>query len=215
MADPYFPIYPGDYLRDTRGLSLDEHGAYFLLLMNYYAEEGIPSDKDRLYRTCGALTPKDQAAVDHIVGKYFPIIKGRFTNKRADEEIEKRKRYIEMQTRKSALAVEFRKKPADTPADIPVGHPRDDPGACISSPSPSLSLDPSSKDQSQSRVIRPGNGRFTLPTIEQVSEYCKARNNHVDPVKFHAHYTANGWRVGKNPMKNWKAAVVTWERSVI
>jgi hypothetical protein len=34
----------------------------------------------------------------------------------------------------------------------------------------------------------------------------------VDPVKFHAHYTANGWKVGKNPMKNWKAAVVTWER---
>ena len=57
------------------------------------------------------------------------------------------------------------------------------------------------------------NGRFAIPTLEEVSEYCKARGNNVDPVKYHAHYTANGWRVGKNPMKNWKAAVVTWERS--
>ena len=62
-------------------------------------------------------------------------------------------------------------------------------------------------------VPRPGNGRFTPPTVEDVAEYCRARNNSVDPVKFHAYYTSNGWRVGKNPMKNWKAAVVsTWEK---
>jgi hypothetical protein len=62
-------------------------------------------------------------------------------------------------------------------------------------------------------VPRPGNGRFTVPTVEQVAEYCRARNNQVDPVKFHAYYTSNGWKVGKNPMKNWKAAVVsTWEK---
>ena len=63
-------------------------------------------------------------------------------------------------------------------------------------------------------VPRPRNGRFTPPTIEQVSEYCRARNNQVDAVKFHAYYTSNGWKVGKNPMKNWKAAVVsTWEKN--
>jgi hypothetical protein len=55
--------------------------------------------------------------------------------------------------------------------------------------------------------------RFTPPTLDEVSEYCKSRNNTVDPIKFHSHYTANGWRVGKNPMKNWKAAIVTWERN--
>ena len=64
----------------------------------------------------------------------------------------------------------------------------------------------------KSIVPRPENVRFTPPTLDEVSEYCKARGNNVDPVKYHAHYTANGWRVGKNPMKNWKAAIVTWER---
>jgi hypothetical protein len=60
-----------------------------------------------------------------------------------------------------------------------------------------------------------GNGRFTPPTVEQVREYCGARHNDVDPIKFHAHYSSNGWRVGKNPMKNWRAAIVTWERGLV
>ena len=54
-------------------------------------------------------------------------------------------------------------------------------------------------------------GRFTPPTIEQVTEYCRERNNGVNPVKWFNYYTANGWKVGKNPMKDWKAAVRTWE----
>lgn len=65
----------------------------------------------------------------------------------------------------------------------------------------------------QTHLTRPGNGRFIPPTIEQVTEYCELRKNSVDPVKWYAHYTSNGWKVGKNPMKSWKAAIVTWERS--
>lgn len=53
--------------------------------------------------------------------------------------------------------------------------------------------------------------RFTPPTPEQVAEYCRERKNTVDPNKFFDYYTANGWKVGKNSMKDWKAAVRTWE----
>lgn len=55
--------------------------------------------------------------------------------------------------------------------------------------------------------------RFTAPTVEEVSAYCRERGNSVDPQHFVAHYEANGWKVGKNPMKDWKAAVRTWERN--
>ena len=55
--------------------------------------------------------------------------------------------------------------------------------------------------------------RFTAPTIEDVKAYCKERGNRVDPERFIDYYTSNGWKVGKNPMKDWKAAVRTWERS--
>lgn len=55
--------------------------------------------------------------------------------------------------------------------------------------------------------------KFTPPTLEEVVAYCKERNNSVDPERWLSYYQANGWRVGKNPMKDWKAAVRTWERS--
>lgn len=53
--------------------------------------------------------------------------------------------------------------------------------------------------------------RFTPPTIEEVKEYCKKRNNNVDAQRFIDYYTSNGWFVGKTKMKDWKAAVRTWE----
>lgn len=55
--------------------------------------------------------------------------------------------------------------------------------------------------------------RFVPPTLEQVRDYCRERANGVDPQKFIDHYTANGWRVGKNAMKDWQASVRTWERN--
>jgi len=54
---------------------------------------------------------------------------------------------------------------------------------------------------------------FVKPTTEEVEAYCRERGNQVVAQNFVDHYTANGWRVGRNPMKDWKAAVRTWEQS--
>jgi hypothetical protein len=59
----------------------------------------------------------------------------------------------------------------------------------------------------------PKRKRFTPPTLEEVAAYCKERNNNIDPQHFIDYYTSNGWQVGKNKMKDWKAAVRTWERN--
>lgn len=53
--------------------------------------------------------------------------------------------------------------------------------------------------------------RFVKPTLEEVAEYCKERRNSVNAEKFIAYYDANGWKVGRNAMKDWKAAVRSWE----
>ena len=53
--------------------------------------------------------------------------------------------------------------------------------------------------------------RFVPPTIEEVETYCKERNNGVNPRRWYDHYQAVGWKVGRNPMKDWKAAVRKWE----
>lgn len=54
--------------------------------------------------------------------------------------------------------------------------------------------------------------RFTPPTVGEVAEYCVERGNGVDPDRFVDFYASKGWKVGKEPMKDWKAAVRTWER---
>lgn len=55
--------------------------------------------------------------------------------------------------------------------------------------------------------------RFIKPTLEEIKQYCIERGNKVDAQHFFDYYESNGWRVGKNSMKNWQAAVRTWERS--
>ena len=55
--------------------------------------------------------------------------------------------------------------------------------------------------------------RFVKPTLSEIKQYCIERNNNVDAQHFFDYYESNGWRVGKNSMKNWQAAVRTWERS--
>lgn len=54
--------------------------------------------------------------------------------------------------------------------------------------------------------------RFSPPTVEQVREYCRERNNKIDAERFVSFYESKGWTVGKSPMKDWKAAVRNWER---
>lgn len=56
------------------------------------------------------------------------------------------------------------------------------------------------------------NNRFKKPTLEEVKQYCLERNNKIDPEYFIDHYNSNGWKVGKNPMKDWKATIRTWEK---
>jgi hypothetical protein len=57
------------------------------------------------------------------------------------------------------------------------------------------------------------NNKNVIPTIEEVKLYCLERKNQVDPIKWFDFYTSKGWMIGKNKMKDWRAAVRTWEKS--
>ncbi len=57
--------------------------------------------------------------------------------------------------------------------------------------------------------------RFKKPSIEEISAYCSERENHIDPQRFIDHYESNGWKIGKSPMKDWKAAIRTWEKNAL
>ena len=60
-------------------------------------------------------------------------------------------------------------------------------------------------------IDKESNKRFTPPTIDEVIAYCQERKNNVNPVRWFNFYASKGWKVGKEPMKDWKASVRYWE----
>lgn len=54
--------------------------------------------------------------------------------------------------------------------------------------------------------------KFKQPSVFEVRDYCQEKGYQIDPEAFVDYYIAKGWRIGKTPMKDWKAAVRNWER---
>ncbi len=64
----------------------------------------------------------------------------------------------------------------------------------------------------EKKVKKKSTPHFVKPTVDQVREYTDTRQIKIDPERFVDYYESNGWKVGKNPMKDWMAAVRTWEQ---
>ena len=54
-------------------------------------------------------------------------------------------------------------------------------------------------------------GHTHIPTREEIENYCRERNNGIDPGYFYNFYRAKGWRMGQNPIQDWRALIQTWE----
>ena len=54
--------------------------------------------------------------------------------------------------------------------------------------------------------------RFLKPSLKEISDYCEERKNNIDPEQFLSFYESKGWKIGNQPMKDWQAAVRTWEK---
>jgi hypothetical protein len=64
-------------------------------------------------------------------------------------------------------------------------------------------------------IAKEKKAQFVKPTVVEIYDYACEKLNDKDALafteKFHAHYEANGWKVGRNAMKDWKAAVRKWD----
>ena len=67
-------------------------------------------------------------------------------------------------------------------------------------------------DKEKSSEVKKGAAKFTPPSVNEIEKYCQERNNNIDAEQFYNFYQAKGWYVGKNKMKDWKAAIRTWEQ---
>lgn len=61
-------------------------------------------------------------------------------------------------------------------------------------------------------LYKKGSSRFQKPSLDDIRAYCISRGNNVDPEQFLNFYESKGWMVGKTPMRDWRAAVRTWEK---
>lgn len=89
----------------------------------------------------------------------------------------------------------------------------------LGEPSPENLLNPPPKNRQENNTIlnntsknkRESTREARPKSIEDVRAYCRERNNRVNVDRWYAHYESNGWKVGRNPMKDWKAAIRKWE----
>lgn len=91
---------------------------------------------------------------------------------------------------------------------------REDPQKNLGAPPKNFGPYNKSNIKEENKEYRDNNAhaRFIPPTLEEVAQYCASRGNTIDPQNFVDYYTAIGWRVGRNPMKDWQAAVRQWEQ---
>lgn len=67
--------------------------------------------------------------------------------------------------------------------------------------------------EKENRKEKGSNKRFSPPTLDEVTEYCRSRNSPVDPKKFWEYFDAGGWKDAKGqPVRNWKQKLLTWEK---
>ena len=191
----YFKRNIGDYHKKAGRLSMLEHGAYTLLLDACYDRERFPT-KDEAIDWCWARTVEEVAAVEFVLAKFFVLQDGRFVQERIAEEIDK---YHQNANTNKRIALEREAKRKDGE-----NVPSTKRARRVNEPPPNHK--PITNNQ------EPISRRFTPPTLQEVINEMTGRTQ--DPTheanRFLAYYQSNGWKVGKNPMKSWKAAVTNW-----
>lgn len=95
----------------------------------------------------------------------------------------------------------YKEEPPSTPPEPPAETPSEPTDfALVAEPVQPATKQPAAK------------AKFKKPDVFEVAAYCRERQNGVDAQAFVDFYESKGWMIGKNPMKDWKAAVRTWER---
>jgi hypothetical protein len=82
----------------------------------------------------------------------------------------------------------------------------------VNTPSKEKFTDNTNINITNTNLTDSNSARFKKPTLDEVNNYCILRKNNIDAEAFIAYYESKGWMVGSGKMKNWKAAVTTWEK---
>jgi len=194
---PAFQFYPKQFLGDDMVLlmSTESIGAHILLMCIAWQQDppcSLPDDVEKI-RKWTKLGIKSWNKRGKEILSAWRLEDGRWYQ---DGLLKEHKKQIELRTKRESAA----NKRWNTP-DANALQVQSTSNALHSSSSSSTSL----KNKHIRRV-------FKIPELKEVTDYCQERKNNIDPQAWLDHYTSNGWMVGKVAMKDWKAAIRTWER---
>lgn len=236
---PAFQLYAQDFDMDTGAWTAQEVGVYLRLLLYEWVNGPIPDDIDRLARIARHTVNRRWRAefieIWKTVGTKFCSAREYYTNgvknvttfpqnfdgklvnvrlEKTREEQEEYFRKLSESGRLGGLKAQDKKRlQQSNPSSNPLSEASSEVPSKIerlqSSSSSSITTNTTTKERSKDLGVK----RFTPPTLEEVKIYCLERGKGVDPERWMDHYLSNGWKVGKAlaPMKDWKAAVRTWE----
>lgn len=221
----YYPHHIGDYRRDTAHLSILEHGAYRLLLDEYYVSaRPLPSDLPTLCRITRALSRAERDAVAHILRTYFQPTPEGYRHKRVEAELatyQERLDHATIAGRASAEARRNRRTTNATPTHDPtLVTPGVPPGA---QPNTQPNVNPNSTNQepgtnNQLRSHPGVNSPRPRPTLAQVRSQAPSLGLTPDEAEtwWNAR-EASGWTRSSNgsttPVGNWQADLKTYTHS--
>jgi len=197
MKSPAFQFYPADWLSDMRLRMLPwaSKGVYVDLLCYCWREGWIPADGSAIAQLCGC---HDSAIVHPCLELFIPHESdpSKLVHKRL---IEEKNKQIERKTERSNSGLKGAKAKWANRLSATDGSAN---GSAIIQP---LAKNGSSSSSSSSK--------FKRPSLVEIEEFATSLTPaFTGSAKFFDHYESNGWKVGKNSMKDWRAAVRKWHR---
>ena len=184
--DPAFLFYSDNFQSGTQLLTDEQCGKYIRLLCAQHLH-GHLSERQVLI-ICKSYD-------EDIMSKFKKDEDGKYYNERLEFEINRRKKYSESRATNRKSNVKDKKHMNNI----------------------SKTYDKHMETETEIENIIINNkekvSKFKKPSLDEVRQYCAERNKGVDAERFFNYYESNGWQIGKNKMKNWKAAVHTWEKN--
>lgn len=180
--DPAFLFYTNDFDSKTKFFTHEQVGFYLRLLMAQH-QNGHLTEKQMIF-ICGRSD-------EEVFSKFIKDESGLFYSERLEEEINRRKKFVQSRS------------------DNRSGKTKED--MIIISKTYEKHTGQRMEIENENTDIKRKN--FEKPTVEQLFAYFREINmpSTVYPQKFLDHYESNGWKVGANKMKDWKAACRTWK----
>ena len=234
--DPAFLFYSTDFYEGTRTM-LPEERACFLDLMIYQHQRGyIPNDIKRVLLYCNGI---DEATLKATLEAKFKLTYKGWINERLQMVIEEREAYSEKQSINGIVGQFWKKakgilskKDFDNLKDSLSNQSNNDIWELIKDKEINKAtleamLEASLKhledrnrnrdidkiiDYTPTEEINFKSNKFIKPSLFEVQQQISEKGYNVDAEAFIAYYESNGWKVGNNKMKDWKSALVTWQK---